>query len=96
MKSELRLTPDEELLLMSAREDGLIPFPEGRAWEVEAQMRLLLAMESKGYLHRKRNGHVHGFYLTPAGLRLVSALQRRTRQSPARQPHRTGDMARAA
>ncbi|MBI4326491.1 MAG: hypothetical protein HY674_14675 [Chloroflexi bacterium] len=69
------LTPIEEGILTSARDDGMIPFPRGKARVVENSFQVMAEMARHGYVEYLKKTWYRAYWLTKKGRRIARALQ---------------------
>ena len=61
------LIPIQRSILTSARDDGMIPFPQGPAQVVETIFKVMEDMASRGYLEYVRKTWYRAYWLTKKG-----------------------------
>lgn len=70
-----RVNPLERLILLSAGEDGRIPFLQWQAMGIDGNLKALALMERMGYLSREPGGKFcRAFHLTELGWSLRTNL----------------------
>lgn len=82
MKTSLPpVNPLERLILLSADEDGRIPFFRWQAMGVDRDLKALALMEKTGYLRREPGEKFcRAFYLTELGTKLREGFRARLRK----------------
>lgn len=79
------LTPLEENILTGARDNGMVPFPQGAARAVEQTFKVLENLARRGYLRFVQNGNWYqAYWLTEKGRRLARAVRSFHRRSLSR------------
>lgn len=64
----VRLNPLETLILLSADENGNIPFAKGHTSEIDLRVKVMREMERQGYVRRDMDEGMHErFSLTKVG-----------------------------
>jgi hypothetical protein len=97
MSATPHINPLERLILLSAEEDGRIPFFQWQAMGVDGNLKALALMERMGYLRREPGEKFcRAFHLTELGwslranfrarLREMQMGTRRATRPPVRQP----------
>ena len=79
----VKLTPIEEGILSSARDDGMIPFPPGPARVVESIFKRMEDMARHGYVEYVKKTWYRAYWITQKGRRIVCSLRRVRRKASA-------------
>lgn len=81
MSAPRKINPLERLILLSADEQGRIPFFQWQAMGVDGNLKALALMEKMGYLRREPGEKFcRAFLLTETGMELRKNLRARLRE----------------